>query len=311
MFSTTAVRILSVVVIALSLFIAPAAAKPRDKQAPTTPTNLHIAATGPASISLAWNASKDNSTNWWYVVEGCDRAWKVDPPSTTYTNSALPPGQTFTCWVYAIDAAGNRSGNSNTVTYTTPADTNPPSAPVMSVSGVFPTRAFLSWTESVDPEGGWVLYSLFINGSPIYTDVFSAQSYWFLHLTPSTHYMFQVSVRDMSFNTTTSTVTVTTPAKTESTPPTAPTDLKLGFQSSEGEMWLSWSPSTDDTTPQSQILYDVYLDGELENETDGNVGATNTIAYCRTEDGPTVITLVAVDTSGNVSAPSNAIPFEC
>jgi hypothetical protein len=66
--------------------------------------------------------------------------------------------------------------------------------------------------------------------------------------------------------------------------------------------------STDDTDPQSQILYEVYLNGERFD--DGVIGYGATITYCRAE-GPTEIALRAVDTSGNVSAPSNALLFSC
>jgi hypothetical protein len=72
--------------------------------------------------------------------------------------------------------------------------------------------------------------------------------------------------------------------------------------------WLDWQQSTDDTDPQSEILYDVYLNG-VRND-DGVIGYGSTITYCR-EPGPTTIVIKAVDTSGNVSAPSNEIIFNC
>ena len=53
----------------------------------------------------------------------------------------LPPNTTNTFSVYAIDQAGNRSGNSNSVSYTTPPDTTPPSpTPQLTVSSLRPTR---------------------------------------------------------------------------------------------------------------------------------------------------------------------------
>src|SRR5262245_12465170 len=94
--------------------IANVSAAPKDRTAPTTPSGLRITATTPTSVSLAWNASTDASKNFWYCVQtsggGCIR---VDPPRTTLTRPLLIPGQTFTFSVYAVDAAGNRSGNSN------------------------------------------------------------------------------------------------------------------------------------------------------------------------------------------------------
>jgi hypothetical protein len=42
---------------------------PGDREAPTTPTNLRVAASSDTSVTLAWNASTDNSTNWWYCAQ--------------------------------------------------------------------------------------------------------------------------------------------------------------------------------------------------------------------------------------------------
>jgi hypothetical protein len=56
------------------------------------------------------------------------------------------------------------------------------------------------------------------------------------------------------------------------------------------------------------ILYEVYLNGVFSE--DGLIGGGRTITYCR-EPGPTEVTLTAVDTSGNESAPSNALHIDC
>jgi hypothetical protein len=71
---------------------------------------------------------------------------------------------------------------------------------------------------------------------------------------------------------------------------------------------VDWDHSTNDTDPQAQILYEVYLNGELTD--DGVIGYGSTITYCRAK-GPTEIVVRAVDTSGNVSASSNEITFNC
>ena len=102
-------------------------------------------------------------------------------------------------------------------------------------------------------------------------------------------------------------MSVTTPPKTDNTPPTAPTNLRLSPESATPEIWLDWDQSTDDTDPQSQIMYDAYVNGVPEHAAIGN---GNTLVYCR-GTGPNTITFRAVDTSGNVSAPSNPIMFNC
>ena len=75
-----------------------------DRQKPTAPTNLRITASTATTATIVWNASTDNSSNWWYCIQnggsGCIR---VDPPKTTFTFPSLPPSRTFTWTVYAID----------------------------------------------------------------------------------------------------------------------------------------------------------------------------------------------------------------
>jgi chitodextrinase len=181
-------------------------------------------------------------------------------------------------------------------------------APVLSLTAVYPTRIFLSWTASRDNlSQTW--YTLFRNGSPVSANQLGFQSAFLFYLEPESTHTFRVDARDASGNVAQSnTLTVTTPAKTDNTPPTAPANLHDTSQSNGEEAWIEWNPSTDDTDSQNLILYEVYLNGVLVN--DGTMGGTNTIAYCR-GTGPMEIVLRAVDTSGNRSGPSNAIIFPC
>jgi chitodextrinase len=299
----------SVAALSLVFYVAAASAGrgPSDRTSPTTPTNLRITASGPNSISLAWNAATDNSSNWWYCVRrdglGC---FRVDRPQTTISFTKLLPSTTFNYSVIAIDANGNRSGSSNTVSYTTPADATPPTAPTLSVNTVWPTRISLSWTQSTDEVSNQVWYTLLADGSPYGGDLIGYRSATVLDLAPSTTHVFKVTVRDRSGNTAESNVvSVTTPAKTDNVPPTAPTNLRLSSESAVPEIWLDWDQSTDDTDPQSQIMYDVYLNGVPEHAA---IGYGETIVYCRGE-GPNTIAIRAIDSSGNASAFSNQIVF--
>ena len=298
-------------VLVLSLVFAAAASAwraPSDRTPPTTPTNLRITASGPNSISLAWNASTDNSSNWWYCVrrdgQGC---FRVDPPQKTFTFPKLMPNTTFNYSVIAIDSAGNRSGSSNTVSYTTPPDTTPPTAPTLSLNAMWPTRISLSWTTSVD-NTTQVWHTLLANGSPHFSDSIGSRSALVLDRSPSTTYVFKVRVRDGYGNTAESNaVSVTTPAVTETVAPTAPTNLRLSPEASSPEIWLEWDQSTDDTDPQSQILYDVYVNGVPEHVA---IGYSDELVYCR-GTGPNTLTVQAIDTSGNASGHSNEIVFNC
>jgi chitodextrinase len=278
-------------------------------RAPTTPTNLRITGTTDTSISLAWNASTHHSANFWYCVQrsssGC---FRVNPPQTTFTLTGLAPNQTHTFSVYAIDAAGNRSGNSNSVSYTTPPDTTPPTpAPELTATAVQPTRVSLAWTASVD-NVSQVYYTLFLDGNAYFGGELGVRQRTILDLSPSTTYTFEITASDAFGNSVDSNVlTVTTPTVTDTQPPTVPQNLRLSPESSAPEIWLDWDQSTDDVDPQSQILYDVYLNGVLDHAA---LGRGDTITYCPGV-GPTAIVVRAVDSSGNASGPSNQIIFDC
>jgi chitodextrinase len=118
-------------------------------------------------------------------------------------------------------------------------------------------------------------------------------------LAPSTTYVFTVAARDQWGNTSRSnSVTVTTPAATNTSPPTAPPGL-FGGESSGCEVLLDWSDSTDDVDPPDAIVYKVYLNGTLVTTT---VGYTSDVEYGTA--GTNTFSVVAVDSSGNASAPS-------
>lgn len=283
---------------------APAA---RGPAAPKGPTNLRITASTATSASLAWDAASSKSSNWWYCVQrdgqGC---YRVDPPKTTWTFPNLWPGTTFNWSVVALDANGNRSAPSNTVTYTTPPDVTPPTSPTLSLSGVWPTRIAVSWTRSTD--NTQVFYTLLVDGAPFPAGQLGFQSATILRVAPETTHDFKVTVRDFFGNTAESnTLTVTTPPVTETNPPTVPQNLRLSFQSSVPEIWLDWDASTDDTDPQSLIMYEVFINGVLD-QLGTTIGAPETVTYCQ-GSGVNTIKIRAVDTSGNVSAFGNEISF--
>jgi chitodextrinase len=293
----------------LLLVAAPASAA-TDRTPPTTPANLRITASTDFSVSLAWNPSTDNSSNFWYCVEhnggGCLR---VDQPRTTLTRARLLPNTTHTFSVFAIDIAGNRSANSNTVRFTTPPDTTPPSpAPTLSVATLFPTRVTLTWPQAVDDTSPQVWTTLLIDGRPVFVDRLGPPSTTVFALTPQTTYTFQASVRDRDGNRVTGPpLAVTTPPKTDENAPTAPANLRASNPGA-GEVRLRWDPSLDDTDPQSEIRYEVFQDGDLVAS--AIVGQTHLVLGCP-HLGPTELFVRAADTSGNTSGPSNTVTFNC
>jgi len=166
-------------------------------------------------------------------------------------------------------------------------------------------RVSLSWTESVD-NATQVSVTLLRDGSPYFADMIGYREALVLDLSPSTTHTFQVTVRDYFGNSNASNVlSVTTPAATDTTAPTVPANLRLSFESSPPEIWLDWDQSTDAVDPQSQIGYQVFLNGELDHTV---VGRGDTVTYCRGV-GPNTITIRAVDASANASGFSNQLVF--
>jgi chitodextrinase len=289
------------------LLLATPASATWDRTPPTTPGNLRITASTANGVSLAWNASTDRSTFWYCVQLNGSGCIRVDPPRTTLTYPGLLPNRTTTFRVYAIDSAGNRSANSNSVSFTTPSDTTPPTpVPVISVARLLPTRVELTWPQPVDDFSNQVFTTIFMDGEVLgYPDRLGPPSLSLLSLTPETSYEFQVSVRDRDGNRVTGPpLVVTTPAKNNAQAPTAPTGV-LASSPDGLDLLVRWTASTDDADAQADIRYDVYVDGQLSS-----VGlSTRTWMSCMSAD-PVQIFVRAVDTSGNESAPSNTVLFD-
>ncbi|MBQ4898585.1 lytic polysaccharide monooxygenase [Paenibacillus sp. Marseille-P2973] len=98
-----------------------------DTQAPTAPGNLHVMGTPTSSsVTLMWNPSTDNvGVTGYKIYRGTTLAGTVSGTTTEYTVSGLSASTSYTFTVRAIDAAGNESAASNSVSATTAA---PPAA---------------------------------------------------------------------------------------------------------------------------------------------------------------------------------------
>jgi hypothetical protein len=197
-------------------------------------------------------------------------------------------------------------GNRNTVSYTTPPDVTPPTpAPQLTVTPFSPARAGFSRTRSVD-NVSQVRYTLYANGIP-QVDLFDYTHRTLFYLTPSTTYEFQVIARDVFGNAVAGDpISVTMPPSTDTVPPTAPTNL-TGAEMAD-EVHMNWGLSTDDRDPQSEILYEFYLNGVLNSDV---IFGSSGFVYCRGASGFTTVVARAVDTSGNRSEPSNEIVVQC
>ena len=88
---------------------------------PTTPTGLTSVALDSQSIRLTWTASTDNVGVVGYnILRGGHQVASQRDGTTTFLDSQLQPGTTYTYQVRAFDAAGNLSALSNATMSTTP-----------------------------------------------------------------------------------------------------------------------------------------------------------------------------------------------
>ena len=134
-----------------------------DTQAPSVPANLTAPSTTSSSISLAWTASTDNVGVTGYQIlrapgaSGGTFAQIATSTTNSYANTGLTASTTFRYQVRAVDAAGNASAVSNTVTAATQAggggDVTPPTAPTNLAASTTTTSASLTWTASTDNVG--------------------------------------------------------------------------------------------------------------------------------------------------------------
>ena len=285
-------------------FVLPALAW-RDTIKPTAPKNFRVTAVTPFSVSLAWSPSTDNSGKFTYRLwssagmGGSGISRTLPKTATSYNWTLLIfPATSYTFKLHAVDDAGNASAQV-TVTVTTPPDTVAPStAPVITVEHVNDTFVKMRWTAAAD-NGPYLFYDVWINGQP-FVSTGQERSITVENLTPETTYTFAVRARDAGNNLSpfSEPVTITTAAagSVDTTRPTTPQNF-VATELGCGEVLLTWTQSTDNVTPQSNIRYDIYVDGFLDHSV---VGVGSTIAR-HGQNWITVFDIQAVDESGNFS----------
>ena len=297
------IRALPILALAFVFTASAALAAPADKKPPTTPRNLRVTGVTAYTVSLAWDPSTDNSGQVRYKIccANVNSQWVEGPASSAVYNSGLDPNRSFTLRIYAVDPSGNFSQPSNSVTFTTAADTTPPAQPLVSVTDVGPTHASVMWSATDnDPT---LRYTVRVNGAAV-LEAAANTSQIFPLLEPETTYVFSVQARDSGGNVTP--LSEPTPATTEARNPddvTAPTTPSLWTGYVEGcEVQLVWSESTDDFDPQFAIEYEIYLNGvHVESSA---LRFTNRVVYAN-QNGLNTFAVAAVDSAGNRSLMSN------
>ena len=163
----------------------------------------------------------------------------------------------------------------------------------------------LSWNAAVD-DGPIASYRVLANGAPVLVQSTGATSAKVIRLAASKDYSFTVTAVDTGGNASppSGAVSATTLPNTDFTPPSAPL---LDVQAMDScEVAPSWTSATDNQTPHSEMLYELYVNGEL---TEWVVGRNWSVAYGNAVGANTFV-LYAIDAAGNRSAASNPVTLD-
>ncbi|MET0839648.1 MAG: hypothetical protein ABWY19_12750, partial [Marmoricola sp.] len=171
-----------------------------DGTPPSAPTGLARTISG-FTVRLTWKPSTDNVGVTGYTVLRGGVAVGTTTTATTYTDSAAPPGKTYTYTVRARDAANNQSASSSGVSATLPVDRTAPSAPtgLKATAGAAGTRRItLTWNAATDNAGvtGYYLY----RGNTKYRLLGNVLTFADTGLTAGAKYIYKVYALDASGN---------------------------------------------------------------------------------------------------------------
>ena len=285
-----------------------ALAKSAPPKTPTGPLNLRSTGNTSWSVSLAWDPKSGSAS--YGVRDNWGREVSVPGTQTSvtwkYPHPPLQAGATYSFSVYAVDAAGNKSANSNTVSVSLPPDNIPPTVPTFSVTSLGTGHISLTWSSTDDSP--FISYIVTKDGVRISSGGFtwvSETSRTFTLLQPGTTYTFTAQARDQYVNVSGGNVSAVSPPfnvttkvndGSDVTPPTQPSSVQA-FSYGDLEMQVWWTASTDAVTPQNVIVYEIYVNGVHENTAIG----TNMTPSAYGVFGENVITVIAIDEAGNRS----------
>ena len=141
---------------------------PGDTQSPTTPSNLIASNVTQTSLQLDWEISTDNVAVSGYRIyeELSGSITEVGNSTTTYFIDNLLPETAFRYYVTAVDAAGNESGQSNSVEVTTEM------APLEYLTNLSEMGVYTNTLADLVPADGVQLFEL---SSILFTDYASKQ----------------------------------------------------------------------------------------------------------------------------------------
>jgi chitodextrinase len=264
-----------------------------DTIAPTTPTGL-VASISSSSVSLSWTASTDNfGVIGYYIYKNGSKLITNTPiTGTSYLDSGLQEGNSYTYSVVAYDAAGNLSNPTPAINVTTIFDVQAPTAPQgLSAKTISPSEIDLTWQPSTDNVfvSGYYVYR---NGTKIATT--ASTTYNDTALIAGTNYGYSVYAYDEVGNVSVQGAGASAATfAADHTPPSTPGNFNANALSGS-QVSLNWSSSTDNVGVASYYLYrngTQILTTTSTTYVDPNLASNTTYEYI----------ITALDAAGNVS----------
>ncbi|HET9641392.1 MAG TPA: fibronectin type III domain-containing protein, partial [Candidatus Paceibacterota bacterium] len=297
-----------------------------DTTAPSVPTGLTATAVSTSQINLSWTASTDNVGVVGYLL--FRGGVQIATASTTsYADTGLSAGTTYSYTVVALDAAGNRSPQSIAATATTQAlaDTTPPVLSNITATNLTSSSATITWTtnEPADDQVAYGVTTTYDTTTAVGTTLSTSHSVLLSNLSAGTTYHYQVRSKDAAGNSAASIdLTFATQALADTTPPAAITTLASSGYTPTSAV-LSWVAPGDNGSTGTAASYDIrYSTAPI---TAANFSSATTVTgeppplAAGTSQSYTLVALAsattyyvamtATDAAGNVSAISNVVSF--
>jgi len=285
-----------------------------DDMAPTTPVSVTAAAPDAASVNLSWGPSTDFPNPGGVGVQGyriyrdgaTAATYSVNTGGTTFVDSNVSAGTTYSYTVTSFDKLGNESAPSNIVSAKTqpaiPTCSGSPTTPSGLTSGTSTlTATSLSWSAST-AASGCTLAGYRVFRDAVLVGTVTATSFDDSGLTPSTSYNYTVQAYDTNGHASALSTAQTIATLADTQAPTVPGNV-TAVAPSAGRVTVSWTASSDNIAVTG---YKVYRGGSL---------IATKLATDRSHDDTTVTgnsdysyTVSAVDAAGNESAKATATP---